>query len=137
MSEVHFAAFDEFVKQREWQFELRDDGLKFLVKDELRIFVFAGAADVFAPGGELFAAFFRGNGILIGHIVHGAAKGVKRGHGVTFFAGQQNKSQREIGGAFPGERAAVLHGHIPRGGSSGLRGGGRPPVSASVGLVRR
>ena len=35
------------------------------------------------------------------------------------------------------ERAAVLHGHTPRGGWSGARGGGRPPVCASVGLCLR
>ena len=135
--QVHFAAFDELVKQREGQLEFLDDRLKFLVEDKFRIFIFAGAADVFAPGGELFAARFNGSGILVGHVIHGAAEGVERGHGVALFAGQQDESQREVGGAFLGERAAVLHGHAPGGGWLSPRFGGRPPVWANVGLVGR
>ena len=86
-----------------------DDGLKFLIEDELRIFIFAGAADVVAPCGKLFATRFGGDSIFIGHVIHGAAEGVERGHRIAFFAGQKNESEREIGGAFFGERATMLH----------------------------
>ena len=73
--------------------------------------VFTGAADVGAPRGEFGAAFFGGRGIFIGYVVHGAAEGVEGGHGV-----------------------ACCMSYTPRGGWLGGRMGGRPPVSASVGL---
>ena len=135
--QIHFTAFDQFIQQREGQLELLDDRLEFLVEDKLRFLIFAGAADVRAPGGELGAADFRGHGIFVGHVIHGAAEAVKRGHGVAFFARQEHEGEREVGGALFGERAAVLHGHVPCGGSSGPRNGGRPPVWASVGLIGR
>ena len=86
-----------------------DDGLKFLIEDELRIFIFAGAADVVAPRRKFFAPFLGRHRIFISHVIHGAAEGVERGHRIAFFAGQKNESEREIGGAFFGERATMLH----------------------------
>ena len=48
-------------------------------------------------------------GFVVGHVVHLAAEGVERGHGVAFGARQQQEGEREIGGAFAGDRAAVRH----------------------------
>ena len=101
--------------------------------------IFAGAFHVGAPVGKLRAAFFCRDIFIVGHVVHFAAEGVERGHGVAFFARQQNKGEREVGRAFFGDGAAVLHQGCDVGGGwsadfSSSRAGGRPPVCASVGL---
>ena len=81
--------------------------------------VFAGAFDVGAPGGKLFAAFFHRDGIFVGDIIHFAAEGVERGHGVAFWLRQQDEGEREVGRAFSGDGAAVLHHGDGVGGSGG------------------
>jgi len=104
----------------------------------MRRLAFTGAADVVAPGGELFTAFFRRDGIFIRHIIHGTAEGVKRRHGVALYAGQQDEGEREVRRAFPGDGAALLHDYKPAGGEfRSSRLGGSPPHSASVGLSWR
>ena len=100
----------------------------------------ASEADVRAPGGEAFAAEFNGDRFVIRHVVHLAAEGVKGGHAVPFLAGQEDKGQREVGGAFFCDRPAGLGGGHQYGGGRldwRSRTGGRPRVSASVGLRGR
>ena len=120
---------------------LADDRLEFPVEAELRRLVFAGAADVRAPSGQLFAAFFRRDGFVVSHVVHFPAKGIECGHGIAFGARQHHKGERQVGGAFAGDRAALLHygGEVGggTGGFSAWRTGGSPPVWARVTLGRR
>src|SRR6185437_1490645 len=56
--QVHFAAANQFIEKRERQTKFPRHGLQLAVHDELRLAAFAGLADIVAPGGELFAAFF-------------------------------------------------------------------------------
>ena len=100
----------------------------------------AGAAHVRAPGGQLRAALLDGDGFVVRHVVHFAAEGVERGHAVALGLGQQDESQRQIGRAFAGDRPALLH-DVKAAGWRAVRfrrgSGGKPPVSASVGLRGR
>ena len=139
--QIHFAALDQFVKQLKRQAVFPDDRLEFLIDGKLRRASGAGQLDVPAPFGEPGAAEFRGRGIFIGHIVHLAAKGVERRHGVAFGPGQEYERQRQIGRAFAGDGLTVLHqlglgGGLPGLVSSPRRTGGRPPTWARVGLMR-
>ena len=140
--QIHLAALDQFVEERERQMVLADNGLEFLVENELRRLIFAGAADVRAPFGQLFAAFFRREGFFIRHVVHFPAKGIERGHGVAFGARQHHQGERQVGGAFAGDRAAVVHcgqnvGAGGLGGFSSWRIGGNPPFWARGTLGKR
>ena len=135
--QIHFAAPDEFVEQGKGEVEVLDDRHQFLVDRESGGGAPAGAADILPPLGQLGAALLRGHGILVRDIIHFAAKGVERRHGIAFGLGQQDKGQREIGGALAGDGAAVLHHRWEGYGPSvfpGGRTGGSPPFSASVGL---
>ena len=137
--QIHFAALDQIIEQVEAQVELSDDGLEFADDWKLRGLIVTGAFHVGAPFGEPPAPHFHRHSFVVGHVVHFAAEGIERGHGVAFWTRQENEGEREIGRAFAGDGAAVLH-HGWGGGGGGLPGswmGGRPPVWASVGLMGR
>src|SRR6202007_3376836 len=90
--------------------EAFDEGLEFAVHREIRRTVVARSADIVAPGGRALASFFGGHGFLVCDVVHFPAEGVQGGHGVALFARQENEGERQVGGTFLGDRAALLHG---------------------------
>ena len=94
--QIHLATLDQFIEEREREPEFADDRLELEIHGKLGSFIVAGAANVGAPVGELLAAFFNRNGFFIRHVVHVPAKGVKRGHGVAFGAGQNHKGQCQV-----------------------------------------
>ncbi len=107
--QIHLTSFDEFIEQFEGKREFLDDGLKFAIDRKFRRLVLTGAFDVRPPACQFLAPLVGGSGIFVGDIIHFAAKRIEGGHGVAFGFWQQDKSQREIGRAFTGNRAAVLH----------------------------
>ena len=94
--QIHLTAFDQFIKKREGQMIFANDGLEFLVDDELRRFIAAGAADVGTPFRQPFAALSDGRGFVVRRVIHFAAKSVERGHGVASGSWQHHKGQRQI-----------------------------------------
>src|SRR5215472_8235886 len=88
---------------------LMDHPLQLAIDRERGGFVAASAVDILAPPSEAGPSVRARNGFVIGDIINGAAKCVKRGHAVAFLFWQQDESERKIGGAFPSDRPAFLH----------------------------
>ena len=107
--EIHFHPANELVEVFEREMVLPDCRLQFPVDGKLRSFGPAGAAHVGAPGGEPPAPVFHRDGFVVGRVVHFAAERIKGGHGIAFGFGQQNERERQIGGAFAGDRPGLLH----------------------------